>query len=423
MKKRGFIIVFFVLLVLGCGKKNSMSEEFYQSYKKNVETADRLEQMLATSNSFSADDIKKLSAVREDLFFNYDPLGMDSATQAVCRDLKIRVDKLRSILDKKMEESLPTAVTTVVSNEDFLIKQTETYPIYLEKGEKLQINFSSEKSANVKIYNAESHALIKSFSKTKSISDTIDIKNRAIYLVEIVPQTNQYISFSMGYVATSLERVANPKKVYTETIEAQKGDFRVKTVKGIKMQNLFEEPRKFTLRGQLKAMFSGNSRAVVAVKVPSGATDIMYSLRISTSETDKSEDGAFSDNLNRSYHEIRLLGLPLYESRHGSGLLAMLLDDNRPIVDEDAYCNMYVFTSSSQAKKFQDGMGVSTLKYNIDYSTLGTQSCNGRIPTMGLKTIYLGFENERMRYANYIWVEAVSALPKTEYFKEKYSVY
>ncbi len=72
---------------------------------------------------------------------------------------------------------------------------------------------------------------------------------------------------------------------------------------------------------------------------------------------------------------------------------------------------------------FQDGMGVSTLKYNIDYSTLGTQSCNGRIPTMGLKTIYLGFENERMRYANYLWIEAVSAVPNTEYFKEKYSVY
>lgn len=400
-----------------------MSDECYQDYQKNIETTENVERLLASIEQFSADDIKKLSALKEDLYFNYDPLGMDSATLSVCKDLKTRVDNLRELLSNRLKEEMSKTVTWVTSNEDYLIKQAETYPIYLEKGEKLQINFSSEKSANVRIYNAESHALIKSFSKIKSISDTIDIKNRAIYLVEIVPQTNQYISFSMGYVATSLERVANPKKVYTETVEAQKGEFRVKTVKGIKMQNLFEEPRKFTLRGQLKAMFSGNSRAVIAVKVPSGATDIMYSLRISTSETDRSEDGAFSDNLNRSYHEIRLLGLPLYESRHGSGLLAMLLDDNRPIVDEDAYCNMYVFTNSAQAKKFQDGMNVTNLKYNIDYSTLGTQSCNGRIPTMGLKTIYLGFENERMRYANYIWVEAVSALPQTEYFKEKYSVY
>jgi hypothetical protein len=167
-------------------------------------------------------------------------------------------------------------------------------------------------------------------------------------------------------------------------------------------------------------MFSGSSRAVVAVQVPQRATDIMYSLRISTSEIDRSEDGEFSENLNRSYREIRLLGLPLYESRIGSGLLATILDDNRPIKEEDAYCNMYVFTNSAQAKKFQDGMNVTNLKYNIDYSTLGTQSCNGRIPTMGLKTIYLGFENERMRYANYLWIEAVSAVPNTEYFKERY---
>ncbi len=424
MKLKGIIIVFLVLVVCSCGKKKmSMSDECYQDYQKNIETTENVERLLASIEQFSADDIKKLSALKEDLYFNYDPLGMDSATLSVCKDLKTRVDNLRELLSNRLKEEMSKTVTWVTSNEDYLIKQAETYPVYLEKGENLQINFSSEKFTNIKIYNNDSQVLLKSFSGVKNVSESIKIKNKAIYLVEITPLSSQYISFSMGYIATSLERVANSKKVYSETVEAQKGDFRVKTVKGIKMQNLFEEPRKITLRGQLKAMFSGSSRAVVAVKVPQGATDIMYSLRISTSEIDRSEDGEFSENLNRSYREIRLLGLPLYESRIGSGLLATILDDNRPIKEEDAYCNMYVFTNSAQAKKFQDGMNVTNLKYNIDYSTLGTQSCNGRIPTMGLKTIYLGFENERMRYANYLWIEAVSAVPNTEYFKEKYSVY
>ncbi|MCQ2336409.1 MAG: hypothetical protein MJ010_04415 [Paludibacteraceae bacterium] len=35
---------------------------------------------------------------------------------------------------------------------------------------------------------------------------------------------------------------------------------------------------------------------------------------------------------------------------------------------------------------------------------------------------YLAFENECTRYNNYIWLEAVSAVPNTEYFKTEYTV-
>jgi hypothetical protein len=38
------------------------------------------------------------------------------------------------------------------------------------------------------------------------------------------------------------------------------------------------------------------------------------------------------------------------------------------------------------------------------------------------KTIYLGFENERMRYANYLWVEAEVVVPNTVYYTTKYTV-
>ena len=83
---------------------------------------------------------------------------------------------------------------------------------------------------------------------------------------------------------------------------------------------------------------------------------------------------------------------------------------------------MYVFFDAGQARKFQDGEQTSKLKYHVDYSTMGTQSCNGRIPAKGNSTIYLGFENERMRYNNYVWLEAISAVPHTEYFKTQYSI-
>ena len=189
------------------------------------------------------------------------------------------------------------------------------------------------------------------------------------------------------------------------------------------MHKCFEEPRKFTLRGQLKAAFSGNSKALVAVQVPAGTTDILYSMRIATSEDSRSEDGEFHDNLSRSYTRVKFLGLPLYEKSSSNGLLNTILDDNRPIRDEDAYCNMYVFRNQTQAKQFQDGSkSASLLKYDVDYSTVGTQSCNGRIPMKGTRTIYLGFENERMRYTNYLWVEVEAIVPKTVYYKTKYSI-
>ena len=118
-----------------------------------------------------------------------------------------------------------------------------------------------------------------------------------------------------------------------------------------------------------------------------------------------------------------MLGLPLYEREKTRGVFVRLLDDNRPIREEDAYCNMYVFRNANMAKQFQDGTkAASMLDYDVDFSAIGTQSCNGRIPTKGAKTIYLGFENERMRYVNYIWVEVVAVTPTTEYYTTKYSV-
>ena len=123
-----------------------------------------------------------------------------------------------------------------------------------------------------------------------------------------------------------------------------------------------------------------------------------------------------------AYMKIRFLGLPLYEQSVGSGLINTLLSYNKPPREEEAYCNMYVFRNSSYAKKFQDGASPSQLPYDVDYSTLGTQSCSGRIPVKGAKTIYLAFENERVRYSNYLWVEAIIVQPKTEYHRTRYYV-
>ena len=241
-------------------------------------------------------------------------------------------------------------------------------------------------------------------------------------MVTVASTQAQYIGLNISYNVTEMSRLGKVTPIKTEQIECNKGDFGAKGVPGIEMRKCFDEPRKFTLRGQIKAAFSGSAKAVVAVQVPAGATDILYSMRMSTSEAARAEDGKFHDNLSRSYKRIKFLGLPIYEKTTSNGLLNTILDDNRPLRDEDAYCNLYVFRNQSQAKQFQDGTKkISQLNYDIDYSTLGTQSCSGRIPAKGSKTIYLAFENERMRYTNYLWVEAEAIVPNTVYYRTKYS--
>lgn len=132
-------------------------------------------------------------------------------------------------------------------------------------------------------------------------------------------------------------------------------------------------------------------------------------------------------NSSNDYEDVKLLNITanakLYRATRRSGIMEMILDDNRPIREEDAYCSLYVVRSQSEAKGYQDGtLSAAAMNYDVDNSSLGTQSCNGRIPVDGSKTIYLAFENDRMRYTNYLWVEVVAVTPTTEYYRDVYSI-
>lgn len=428
MKKLTWMMALALMLV-ACGQsgkqQSGMSEEALAEYKSVLASVQTIERQIdgAERMELSASEAKDLYTLAQQLYYTYDPMGMDSASQSVCRVLEERVNKLRPRLLAMVNNSVPFIETDIVREPDKLIEGTYSLPIYLMRGDSLLIDMHMERAATLSVYNADAKSTLFAQSGKSEYSKRIAISNTAIYLVEVNPGTNaQYMNMHIRYSSPTIEQMGHSTAVISETIEAQKGDWHATSIKGVQMRNLFEEPRKFTLRGQLKSMFSGTSRALVAVQVPTGATDILYSLRISTNEGDMYSDGRFAAGMDKSYHKVKMLGLPLYESQRGSGLLATLLGENQPPREEDAYINMYVFYDAAQARKFQDGKPASELKYNVDYTTLGTQSCNGRIPSRGNKTIYLAFENERMRFNNYVWLEAVSAVPTTEYFKKKYTV-
>ena len=407
----------------GC---NSAATATLAEYNATYEKVQELEKMIATTDlaTFTPDKLRAIHEVGSELYYNFNPMDLKPEQITACEMLKTRVDALREQIKSKAKEALNECYVSAHELSDSLIETAQTYPVYLHKGEKLSVTASGSKTFTLKVSNASSRTVLKSLAGKSSAKVEMDIHNTAIYIVEIIPAVTQYIDLAVRYKVADMSRLTTPTYIYSEQVECSKSDFGAKGVPGISMRKCFEEPRKFTLRGQLKAAFSGSAKALVAVQVPAGTTDILYSLRVATSESSRSDDGEFHDNLTRSYNRIKFAGLPIYERTSSNGLLNTLLDDNRPVCEEDAYCNMYVFRSQKLAKMFQDGTkSASKLDYDVDYSTIGTQSCSGRIPTKGLRTIYLAFENERVRYTNYIWVEVEAVVPNTVYYTTKYSIH
>lgn len=427
MKHSLFLIALSIVL-FACGGISSnpkvvSGKNFQKQCDHTIEQCTRLQQKVSElSSNPSAEGITKVQQLCDELSFDYDASSLDSAQLVRAVEVDVLITEVKESIAQQLEQTIKHGYWYLVNQPEILLTEKTEFPIYLERGEKLFVDITTEKPADIRIYNVNSQQQLRSYIGKSQVKDSLAISFSSVYLVEITPRVRQYASVELTYHPNNLDRIRYPKQVTSQQVEGQKGDFRVQTVKGIKMKNLFEEPRKFTLRGQLKAAFSGSYRAIVAVPVPQGASDILYSLRISTNEPDRASDGKFHDNMETSYKRIKMLGLPVYESHGGAGIISTLLGENTPLREEDAYINMYVFFNSAQAKKFQDGVDPAKLSYSVDYSTMGTQSCNGRIPSKGYKTIYLGFLNERMRYNNYVWLEAVSAVPNTEYFKTEYTV-
>lgn len=409
---------------LGLIQLSERDAAMYNHILKQIEEGEaniaQIENGSATNSAAIIENIRQIH-------YTYNAESMNAATRAHCAKLEARLTALKERALKASGDSSDSSdigtnnnAASTFDGQAHLLTQKVSYPIYLLSGDVLRYNIQCESSAGITVYNADTHKKLKSHSSA-NVNDSVKIKFAAVYLVEIDPRARQYVSADISFTPSPGTSATRPK-VRKKAVICSKKDFGAIAHEGIKIRKIFDEPRKFTLRGKIKASFSGASIAVIPVTVPKGVSEFLFSMRLSTSEQSRASDGKFADNMQQSYRSIKIFKLPVYESTRRSGIINMLLDDNRPITEEDAYCNMYVFRNASEAKKFQDGTSVaSKLNYDVNYSRLGTQSCNGRIPTKGNRTIYLAFENERMRFTNYLWVEAAAAVPTTEYYRIEYS--
>ena len=412
-------------LLTSCGNMSNgkpMSGAKLAEYNETKAKVQQVENLLDVVPHMEADEILQLSQLADQLCYTYKENGLDSASIANCQALQQRMEQLKQTIHQTIKDNLHNIHVSVVNDDDCLVEKKTAYPVYLKRGEKLHVNIKTKRAATLKVYNYDSHSTLKTIADKTVFKFNMEIENSAIYLVELNPgKSSQYASIHITYTTNQLDRLT-PVTVNERTVEAKSGDFRAWSVKGIKMTPIYNEPRKFTLRGQFQAAFAGSYRGLVPIEVPAGTTDILYSMRISTNEAGRRTDGQFNDNMNTSYRKIKMFGMPVYESNRSVGILNTILGEYTPLREEDAYINMFVFGSSSQAKKFQDGIATDKLSYDVNNSIMGMQSSNGRIPVKGRSVIYLGFENERVRYNNYVWVEVLASKTINEYFKSEYYI-
>jgi hypothetical protein len=273
--KRFYSIVLSALLMCGCGSQVAKQtiEQYNEVFAKVIE----LEKVVNQSDwkSFDGTQIREIYNVGKDLYYDYNPMDLTVEQIAACDALKARIAKLREDIVLRAEAEISDFKITPYSCEDKLFEKTEVFPVYLKRGEKLRWSVSGTQPIVVKISNADSRKVVKTYSGKSKVKDSLSINNTAIYLVEVNPKGTQYISYDINYKITEISRLTDATKVLAEQVESTKGAFGAVGVTGVKMHNCFEQPRKFTLRGQLKAAFLGSAKALVPVQVPAGTTDIL----------------------------------------------------------------------------------------------------------------------------------------------------
>lgn len=435
----GGLLLCIFMTCAGCGQSNKKDakldkiSELEQMKYDNI--SQKLDLLCSKAQSAHTDlDLQAIYTELSQIEYDYNPNGMGERAQQKCQELKERLAVLQASPSSLLPSSQTAPTYTVasestsfsgkglISRRHMKVDAVKRYPYYFKAQDQLRISLTPHGSALVSLFDINHQKRLKQWHVQGTLEEQVTMPSDGIYMIELRPDGGELIAD----IALSYEGVDNDKRprVSERTVSCKQGDFLAEATESVRVSPVFKEPKKVGLRGNLKSIFSGKSRALISVPVPAGSDAILYSLRISTNEKTAPSDGKFADNLSLASKQIKLLGIKVYEKRTiSSSVIDRLLFNTRPAREEDAFCNMYVLTDATQAKMFQDETASSGhYKYDVEQSQMGTQSCNGELKPKGRKTIYLGFENERMRYDNYIWLEVASLTHTKEYSRPVYFI-
>lgn len=422
------IIGLLMLLFIFCSCGNNRSDKGISEFEqfKYDYTVKQINDIYAEASDITISGSQfAVSAIRqkiENLNYEFKSDNMSDVNRQKCQALKERVNKLKANPDvvfngKSFNSSFSVSNDVLINQQNIIIKGVEQFPCWLNQGDTAIIKVNNSVAIQAVLYNYAQRRIIKRWKG--NVDDKIITPISGIYVLEInggEKGIRSHVSVIWKGNGRKLHR-----NIGTRMVHCKKDDFLSTAIDTLVTENIWEEPKRIALRGHLKTIFSGKSRSLISIPVPVKCDALLYSMRISTNENTVENDGKFSDRLATSYKNIRLLGVKVYEKQSSSDIVNHLLFNTRPPREEDAFCNFYVFTNRAQAKKFQDGKESSgKYKYDVDQSQMGTQSCNGRLNPHGKSMMYMGFENERMRYDNYIWIEVVALRHTIKYIRPIY---
>ncbi len=422
------------LPLFACGGKKGEGKMPEMEQMKYDNTVKRIEALAAdAADAIASGNEAALESVMNDvrhLYYDFNAEKMDDAAKAKCQALKARVDDLREHPEKIADAANVAAVpkedaaqgNSLISKRRMKLKQSERYAYALNAGDVLTVTIECQGGVDATVNDMDRKQSMRRWKFDGSMTDTVTIAADGVYMMELTPVGDE-TTMSLNVTCNGKTK-GGRRRVKEQIVECQKDDFLAREAETFTAKSVFREPKKVGLRGNLKAYFSGKSRVVVPVTLPTGCDAVLYSLRISTNENTIGSDGKFAANLNVASSKLKLFGKTVYERQSMMGsIINSLLGDTRPPREEDAYCNMYVMTSQSEAKKFNDSEASDkkTYKYDVDQSQMGTQSCNGQLLPGKSRTLYLGFENERMRYDNYIWLEMAALTHTRKYVQPIYT--
>lgn len=431
----GGLLLCILMSCAGCGqgtKKDAELDKISELEQMKYDNiSQKLDLLCSKAQSAHTDlDLQTIYAELSQIEYDYNPDGMGERAQQKCQELKERLavlqanpsslQQISTSNEASASESSPSSSKGLISRRHMKVDAVKRYPYYFKSQDQLHISVTPHGSARVSLFDINHQKRLKQWHVQSTLEEQVTIPSDGIYMIELRPDGGELITdISLSYEGA--DRDKRPR-VSERTVSCKQGDFLAEATASVRVSTVFKEPKKVGLRGNLKSIFSGKSRALISVPVPAGSDAILYSLRISTNEKTAPSDGKFADNLSLASKQIKLLGIKVYEKRTlSSSVIDRLLFNTRPVREEDAFCNMYVLTDATQAKKFQDETASSGhYKYDVEQSQMGTQSCNGELKPKGRKTLYLGFENERMRYDNYIWLEVASLTHTKEYTRPVY---
>lgn len=400
----------------------------YTAMSEYTEKADELigkakDAVSEFASSLSREDFESSKAAVAALKSASDPEITTATVRTVFKEKKTEVEQVVAELTKTVQDNELNVRLTVKREPEIMLEKRTLYPCYLNKGDVLYVNVSTTYPTDIKVWDTTTRKLVKSLGMRTKVDEKIPVTNSSIYVVEIVPSSPLYFDINISK-STTAENWDKKYDISVEEQECEKNGFMAYPITTIEVQNLFQEPRKVTLRSGFKALFSGSTSSSAALNIPENTTDIAYQLRISTSKSDKSADGKFCGEMTTKTKDIKIFGLNVASvKKESSNLVRDILNQiNKPEKDEEAYASMYVFYDANSAKKFQEGAAPSTLRYDVNYSIVQTQSTNGTIPITNAKNAYLCFANDRAGANVYIWLEAVATVNVTRYYHTVYSL-